>query len=524
VNVLAADYGMGASESPDRNTVAYLAAERANPGKVVQLPAGVVNVGIRRGMGWTIKVQRRMRIVADPLGTTIRQVGDAAGIGTSLFEIVGGSGHEIGYGGGLTIDGSGLVNTGGATDQCHLVDIAANEAMGDVTFDRVIFQGSGQLNTGDGCRIVGTAAKPIRGVNFFDCTFLDCGRSGVSPNRGASRILIRRCAFHRSSDQHIDIESSTGAHTDYLMIERCLFGVNKTGGAAISLGGSGLSELVRWCTIRDCVFDGSGVIQGGYTEGLRIQRCVVKPAKEANPVSTISFLSYNRDVEISDTEIEHYAEQGDAPAILFYAQYGYGPDNVRILKSRITQYAAKNVIELRQVNRFQMRDCDVAYRGSANATQFGVWARTLAAPTTSFRMSDVRMSGQSGARLLAGVGLAPDTVQQFSGVDIERGRVDHATYGLHCNGTSAQYADEPMFRGVGLGAGVVDVGQSGADTPSVVLAGERGAKNVRALTRWGSPEGVVSGPAGSTCRSRQTGTDRYKVGGTETVPTATGWT
>jgi hypothetical protein len=523
----AADYGMGIGASPRRNTSALLQAVAQNPGRVVVMPSGRLNVIHPAGSGATLIFRRgNLDLRAGIGGTDLHQVGDAAGVGTSLIKIFGGSGYSFGIGGGLTLSSS-LQNP--YEDQNHLVDVVnLGGPMRDLRFTRVLFKdsGGGAMNTGDGIRLVGSAAGPILSVYFDACLFDGCGRSGISPNRGVRLIVMRYCRFWGSSDQHIDCESSTGAHTDGILAYRCWFGPIRSGGASISMGGSGLNELIRGARFIECEFIGGGAVQGGYTSDLLLRKCIIRPGLEPTPVSAVSLLGYNPGLTIEDCEIDHYAEQGDVPAIRLYAQYGFQAGPMRISGTTVTQYARSNVIALESADGVKIEDCDLRFRYASpivTPNLYGVWLRSGQSATTRLQIRNTQISGMPDARLLGAVALthgSPADTGTISGVDVESATVSHATHGLYINGPSAGYLNEPRFVRAKMGVGTTsDVGQNIADTPRVVVEGQRGIGAVRTMTGRGAPEGVVAGPVGCIYLDRITGFEWFKATGTGT----TGW-
>jgi hypothetical protein len=534
--ISAVAYGAAASAGPETNRIALdtALAEGFRRGEAVEGPPGRWPIAVRRGAGYSCRlVSGNVDLRAHPEGTTIVQVGDAAGVGTSLFKIQAGSNYRFGIGGGLTLD-SELVNP--HNDQNHLVDIVAlSGGMAGIEFHAVNFHnagGPGTANSGDGVRIVGTAVNWVTETLFADCHFLMCGRSGIAPNRGVRGLKILGGSMVDSHDQHIDCESSTGAHTDDIFCKGVHFGRNRTGYVAVSLGGSGPNEMIRRATFDTCEFDGSGVFQGGWTENLTLRKCTVRPEKVLPvtaeglvlEIGTITLLGQNTGLLVDECDLERYAEQGPAAAVFIYYQYNRQPLDLTFRKTRIAQYAPANVVELRYCDRVKFDDCDLEYRGGVDNVHYGIWSRSATVgPVTSLKVANSRLNGAAGARLFTGVGLTPGAGATFSGVDIDCNTITASARGLYPAGPASAYTEAIYFRGNTLGTGVADVGQSGASTAITVLGGQRAANKLRSTSGYGAPEGVVPGVVGAVHRDRATGRDHYKTTGTPQAPSTTGW-
>ena len=524
--ILAATFGMSPSASPEANRIALQAACAAAvlPSYVV-LPEGTCDVGDAQDTSYAIKLTRGVDIRAHANGSTLRQTGASPGIGWRLFLITAGYGYRFGAGsdhgrGVLTLDGSGVQSP--FVDQNHLVDLNVLDGeIADVRFDDVVFQnsGSGALNTGDGLRMVGSAVRGCTDIWIVGCTFYNCGRSGVSPNRGSGRIKVIGCTFDLSSDQHFDIESSGLAPVDGITIQGCTFLRNRTAGISISLGGADIVNVVRNVLIEDCDFTGGGALQGLFTENVTIRRCTFLPERLPAVYSTIAFLAYNLNLLIEDCHVEHYPEQGVLPAVQVFADFGTATDFLVIRDTTIVQYALAHCVELLQTNHVSFDGGEIQYRGTTDAAFYGVSLRLVGDSIKSFVMVDTVVDGQSAARLLCGIGTTPDAPFTFEGISIDRVAISGATIGLYTTGTQTAYADEPQFRGASLGAGVTPISQTSVSAPVVCIAGERGAANVRALSGWGNPEGSVTAPVGSSYVRRETGVTYYKATGTGN----TGW-
>jgi hypothetical protein len=523
VVIKASAYGMSSSASPEINRVALDAVIAASvlAGTPFELPEATCQVGPRRSAGYCIKSTSGFKMYESPFGSRILQVGDAGGVSNQLFQLTGGSDYVFGLNGGLTLDGSGVINP--YQDQNHLVNaLGILGPITNITFNRVTFThaGSGALNTGDGFRSVGGVGKLITGILFDRCHFNMCGRSGISPNYGTKGMTVLDSTFVDTSDQHFDIESSGVLDIEDLVFKRCRFGKNRTGFVAVSLGGNSPAALVRNVLFEDCKFDGSGVFQMAVTEDVTLRRCSIKPFKEISALGSIHFFGYNKNFLVEDCEVERYAEQGNnVPVVSAFNYSGLGPDGVTFKNTKLTQYGNKSVMELFASDNVLVEDCNLQYKGTTNNTYYGIWFRSILKTITSARVVNTKISGVSGAKLSSGVTTTPDTSFNLGGIDVDNCTIEESSYGLTTIGLSSQYNDEPIFRAPVLGAGVSYLSQSSVSAPAVVVAGNRGTTNERALSGWGTPEAVITAPVGSSYFRRETSRYYYKNSGTGN----TGW-
>lgn len=527
-------YGVSSSVGGDTNRVALEAAtaDGARLGEKVQLPDGVINVEVRPGsnQGYCVEwISGGVKLLAGSGGTTIRQVGSSAGFRNQLFRITGGSDYEFGEGGGLILDGGGV--TGVTGDQNHLVEI--NTLKGPITsvkFHGVEFRHSGgyvaapgAISTGDGLRTVGSLGDQkwkMRGLRLYSCKFTECGRSGLSTNRGTEDFLVEDCEFSLNSDQDYDTESSDNADITDGTFLRCSFGVSMVpGGPCISLGGA-VNGPMRRILFEDCFMPAP--INGAYLDGVTLRRCTIDPAKVPSTYASVSFLSRVKNVLIDDCDIWHYAENGQLAALLTYAQYNENPDGIRIVNSRIRQLANAHVIQAQSTNNLSIEGGSVSFDGPSSSVWYGLWIRTLGVPIAAARVKNVNFSGTATHKLLAAIGTTPDVGYTLGNTDFDGIGVENCTWALDTRNTAAEYGNRPALRGSRLGPGVGLVTQSSASAPTVILGGSRDKTTVKSLSRWGLPENTEPAVVGSTCVDRSTGFRYFKTTGISS-PTKTGW-
>lgn len=527
--IYAEDYGVSASATRQVNRIAlYNALVAGSAAKVpVYLPPGVISVGQQHNTEYGIRLNLSdVDLRADPdEGSTLMQSGPGGADGWQMIQISGGDRYTFGRGGGLTFAATDLTSPTPTSDQYHIILILGITApVNDVRFEETHFldAGSGAQNTGDAVKTVGTLTNQIRGLVFQTCTFYNCGRSSVSPNYHTYGISFFDCESDLPSDQHLDLELSGGPVED-IIIQRCRFGETRSGNVMISLGGFDTTQMASNVRIEDSTF--AGGLQGGYCHNVSVKRCTFSPKRIADAVATISFLTRNTQMLFEDCVINHWLEQGTVPAVSFYNQYLMGSIGVVFRRCTVNQYAPTHVMQFLAADEVELDECTVNYLNSTQSSAiYGVWVRTLEASVTDFQMLDCAVNGNSLATLGAGVGFSPSGAgYTMAGILVAGLEATRCAFGLVANATQSFYVGEPRYYGAVLGTGVALIGQDSTGCPLVCLAGEPGDTNIRTLTAWLDPEGLVTAILGCSYIKRVDNTVWYKTTGTVAAPTNTGW-
>lgn len=533
--ILASNYGVSVDATPEVNRVGLLQAFTAASAARLpcQLPASTltepIRVGRQHGTAYALLLDLDyLEVVADPTaGSCIEQSGSGAGVSFQLMSVRGGHGYRFGTGGGLILSGAGL--TSPYVDQNHLVYLLAlNRAISDVYFDRVHFYkggggGGGDGTGGDGVKLTGQAGKLVTGAVFDHCVFTDNARSAISPNYYVDGVFIDGCKFYNTSDQHIDYESSGLSPISNVRVRNSHFDTVRQGNVAISMGGATNGNDIVGMVVEDCTFLAS--LQGGYTRDTIFRRCTFTPQAIPSVIGALSFFGPNSNMLFEECTFNNPAGLGNVPAVRFYNYETKGADGVVFRDCVVNQYANYHCVELLRARGVTFDGGSINYHGTVDATYHGISFRTIEAAIDGFTVDSTVLQGKSATqRLDAAVALAPDSGFPLSGARIDNIRVNFAKWGLATNGAIVGlYADEPMYRSAVLDSGASLITQSSVNAPDVVLAGERGASNVRSLTGWGTPENNVSGVIGCSYVDRSTGTTYYKTTGTPAAPSSTGW-
>jgi hypothetical protein len=528
--IYASTYGVSIDASPEANRiglVAAIAARSSNDEPVIlpncPLETDEIRVGARLANGYNLNLTSGLDLRPWPGGTSrLVQVANQSGLTHSVkfIYITAGTHFRFGIGGTLILDGSDVTNP--FEDQSHLVQcIGIASDIGEIYFENVQFRNAGGGNlsggTGDGLMTAGNPVA-IYGIVLKGCTFYNCGRSGISLNVGTRDVLVEDCTFDLTQDAHFDIEQSVAPVISNIRIKGCTFLTNRTGMVAVSIDGASLSATIVDVTIEDCTFVGSGMLHFGWTERLTIRGCTFDPALTATPFSTIHGITRNIDLVLDDCTITHYSENGLEAAVSLAHQYGYGSTGVTISDCTIHQYANSSPVVLEAINDVTIEDTTITHHHVTADSSYGISIRPLINNSADIVIRDVAISSLGG-RLIAGILTLPDTFV-FGDIDIDRVTCVGCLYAFYAQSTAAGYLAEPQFRGAIADATTTTLVQGNSvSAPVVVVAGNRGNTNQRAVYCYATPEGLVTGPVGCSAFSRQLAATLNKLTGTG----ATGW-
>jgi hypothetical protein len=146
-------------------------------------------------------------------GSRIRLVGSGSAASWSMI-LVGGDSTDLTVRG-LYLDGDRSHITDMDPGQhTHTIQVGGGSPPGFAHRIRILDCSMTDMD-GDGVAIIGLAEEfgsghDVSALDIIGCTFLKCGRSGVSNQRGVEFVRIHNCHFEGTSDQDIDFEP-TGA-------------------------------------------------------------------------------------------------------------------------------------------------------------------------------------------------------------------------------------------------------------------------------------------------------------------------
>lgn len=270
-------------------TAAKVAALAGNK-KGIYFPGNVVDYTMRRIVGDNFCIDMRgteydgFKLVGDGKHSRLRMIGDGDpdgnGVGNSWSMVVMSDGAQDIHIRDLYFDGNFRNLASGEEDELgpvidlgqhtHTIHIGGTETGGTVR--RVLIERCWFTDMdGDGIAMLAGSApfgagEDVAGITVRDCSFLDCGRSGISNQRGVELMRVQNCHFEGTQDQDIDFEPSGQGGPRRYIVEGCHF-IHPGSAVAHTLTGCSGSDPSMHNVVRNNYYIG-GIIGGQHVSQL----------------------------------------------------------------------------------------------------------------------------------------------------------------------------------------------------------------------------------------------------------------
>ncbi len=403
----------------------------------------------------------------------------------------------------ITLDG-GKDTVTNTVEQTHIVEINAGAVGGNI--DAIKFENVKFINAvSDGIRMVGTDD----GVNHIqygwvkDCTFDNCGRSGVTIHRGVRYFDIIGNTFTRISDQFVDMEPSGSGFSPPNNIKihdnTC---INTTDKASLSI--AGINDVAGNHAYNISV-QGNTIILGGvimvYCDNVTFINNTIVASSERG--IEITRFAYN--IDISDNRISG-TNRGIYLGATTDTQY---PNTINISKNKISMSGGYGI----EIDGAADMLIDGNFITALSASDYGV----------SYR-STVTNDADSDKRIL----VTNNTIDGFT-TGVTFNASPNSMYKCSVTGNILKNLTNGTLFSVGGGLEIAAVTVNNiienvtneyiglSDTEYVQYSGAPG--NVGHYSCEGTPEALVTAPVGSWATNRTNGAIYYKATGVGN----TGW-